>query len=710
MAHLDYDKCYMQNLLDSPIEFLKGVGPQRGELLKKELRIFTFRDLLFYFPFRYIDKSEKCTIKQLPNIEGYAQLKGTIRSVKKSGTGRTKRLSAIFSDDTGIIELIWFSGINYIEASLQINKPLLIYGKARIYGSTWNIAHPEMEYLSNDQSVSKQLQPVYFSTEKLSAKGLHAKGIAKLTEMLLDQLQGIHFPEILPKSVIQGCKLISLNDALRQIHYPRNLDYAKEARHRLKFDELFLLQMELILRKQIGKKRMKSFVFENVSDVFLNFYDNHLPFELTGAQKRVIKEIRADFFTGSQMNRLLQGDVGSGKTMVALLTMLIAVGNGFQAALMAPTEILAQQHFQSLHELLTKTNVNIRLLTGSTKTKERREIHSGLEDGTIQILVGTHALIEPKVKFKNLGYAVIDEQHRFGVAQRAKLYKKNVLPPHILVMTATPIPRTLALSFYGDLDVSVIDELPPGRKPIKTVHYRESQRLRVFGFVKEQIQLGRQIYFVYPLIQESESLDYQNLMQGYEAIVRHFPLPEFRVAIVHGKMKPEDKDYEMTRFVKGEAQIMVATTVIEVGVNVPNASVMIIESSERFGLAQMHQLRGRVGRGAEQSYCILMTGDKLSSEGKKRLQTMCETNDGFVIAEVDLEIRGPGDIMGTQQSGIVDLKIADLARDGQILTLARNQAVALLDDDPSLEKEENLALKQKMREIWKNKTDWSVVS
>jgi ATP-dependent DNA helicase RecG len=567
-----------------------------------------------------------------------------------------------------------------------------------------------MEYLSNEQSVSKQLQPVYFTTEKLSAKGLHAKGIAKLTETLLEQLQGIHFPENLPNSVIKRCHLVSLNDALRQIHYPQNLEYANEARRRLKFDELFLLQMELILRKQIGKKRKKGFVFENVGDVFLNFYENHLPFELTGAQKRVIKEIRADFITGSQMNRLLQGDVGSGKTMVALLTMLIAVGNGFQAALMAPTEILAQQHYQTLHELLSKTNVNVRLLTGSTKTRERREIHRGLEDGTIQILVGTHALIEPKVKFKNLGYAIIDEQHRFGVAQRAELYKKNVLPPHILVMTATPIPRTLALSFYGDLDVSVIDELPPGRKPIKTIHYRESQRLRLFGFVKEQIRLGRQVYFVYPLIEESESYDYQNLMQGYESLVRYFPLPEYRVAIVHGKMKPEDKDYEMSRFVRGEAHIMVATTVIEVGVNVPNATVMVIESSERFGLAQLHQLRGRVGRGAEQSYCILMTGDKLSSEGKKRLQTMCETNDGFVIAEVDLEIRGPGDIMGTQQSGIIDLKIADLARDGQILTLARNQAIATLDDDPNLEKEENQALKQKMREIWKNKTDWSVVS
>jgi ATP-dependent DNA helicase RecG len=477
----------------------------------------------------------------------------------------------------------------------------------------------------------------------------------------------------------------------------------------LKYEELFFLQMELILRKQIGKAKIKSFVFNNVGDVFLDFYENHLPFELTNAQKRVVKEIRADFFTGSQMNRLLQGDVGSGKTMVALLTMLIAVGNGYQATLMAPTEILAQQHFQSLAEVLAGTSVHIRLLTGSTKTAERRAIHAGLEDGTVHILIGTHAIIEPKVKFLNLGFAVIDEQHRFGVAQRSKLYKKNTMPPHILVMTATPIPRTLALSFYGDLDVSVIDELPPGRKPIKTVHYRESQRLRVFGFIKEQIALGRQIYFVYPLIKESETLDYQNLMQGYESIVRQFPLPDYRVAIVHGQMKPEDKDFEMARFVKGEAQIMVATTVIEVGVNVPNASVMIIESSERFGLAQMHQLRGRVGRGAEQSFCILMTGDKLSAEGKKRLQTMCETNDGFVIAEVDLEIRGPGDIMGTQQSGLIDLKIADLARDGGILTEARNQALALLETDANLEQEAHQGIREEVRKIMRNKPDWSRV-
>ena len=700
----------MQNLLDTPIEFLKGVGPQRGELLKKELRIFTFRDLLHYYPFRYVDKSELNTVRQIPEMDGPVQLKGIIRAIKKSGAGRAKRLSAVFSDDTGTIELIWFSGLNYIEANLHVNRPVLIYGKAKFYGASWNIAHPEMEYVTGEQTLSKQLQPVYNSTEKLTAKGLHAKGIARLTESLLEQLQSTYFPEELPESLLKSSNLVSLNDALRQIHFPKSHDAAQLARKRLKFDELFYLQMELLLRKQIGKKRSKSFVFDSVGDVFLDFYENHLPFQLTGAQKRVVKEIRADFFTGAQMNRLLQGDVGSGKTMVALLTMLIAVGNGYQAALMAPTEILAQQHYQSLGEVLENTGVTIRLLTGSTKTAERREIHAGLEDGSIHILVGTHALIEPKVKFKNLGYAVIDEQHRFGVAQRAKLYRKNTLPPHILVMTATPIPRTLALSFYGDLDVSVIDELPPGRKPIKTVHYRESQRLRVFGFVKEQIELGRQIYFVYPLIQESETMDYQNLMQGYESIVRHFPLPDYRVAIVHGKMKPDDKDFEMARFVRGEAQIMVATTVIEVGVNVPNASVMVIESSERFGLAQMHQLRGRVGRGAEQSFCILMTGDKLSAEGKKRLQTMCETNDGFVIAEVDLEIRGPGDIMGTQQSGIIDLKIADLARDGGILTEARNQAIAILENDPELMKVEHVLLRERIRKIMKSKPDWSGVS
>jgi len=700
----------MNNILESPIEFLKGVGPLRGELLKKELRIFTFRDLLHYFPFRYIDKSEFNTIQQIPQVEGYVQLKGVIQRVKKSEAGRTKRLSAIFMDDTGTIELLWFAGLTYVESNIFINRPVVIYGKARIYGSSWNIVHPELEYLAPNQTQSKQLQPVYNSTEKLSSKGLHAKGIAKLTEALLEQLSSFQFQEELPDSLINNSNLLSKNEALRQIHYPSNIEKAQQARHRLKFDELFFLQIELLLRKQIGKNRTKSFLFDNVGDVFLNFYEKHLPFELTQAQKRVVKEIRADFFTGTQMNRLLQGDVGSGKTMVALLTMLIAVGNGYQAALMAPTEILAQQHYHSLDEMLVETGVQIRLLTGSTKTAERRAIHEGLENGGIHILVGTHALIEPKVKFQNLGYAVIDEQHRFGVAQRAKLYKKNTLPPHILVMTATPIPRTLALSFYGDLDVSVIDELPPGRKPIQTVHYRESHRLRVFGFVKEQIALGRQVYFVYPLIQESETLDYQNLMQGYEAIVREFPLPDFKVAIVHGKMKPEDKDFEMARFVRGDAQIMVATTVIEVGVNVPNASVMIIESSERFGLAQMHQLRGRVGRGAEQSYCILMTGDKLSSEGKKRLKTMCETNDGFVIAEVDLEIRGPGDIMGTQQSGLIDLKIADLARDGGILTEARNQAILILESDPNLEKIENLNLRERILQIMKSKPDWSQVS
>ena len=700
----------MQNLLDNPIEFLKGVGPQRGDLLKKELGIFTFQDLLHYYPFRYVDKSELNTVRQIPEIEGYVQLKGVLKSVKKSGVGNSRRLTALFADETGSIELIWFSGVSYIESNLYTNRPILIYGKAKIYGTSWNIAHPEMEYLTNDRTLSKQLQPVYNSTEKLGSKGLHGKGIAKLTEVLLEQLRDQFFPDDLPELVVTNSGLLSRNDALRQIHFPKSREVAEQARKRLKFDELFYLQMEMLLRKQIGKKRLKSFIFDSVGDIFLDFYKNHLPFELTAAQKRVVKEIRGDFFTGTQMNRLLQGDVGSGKTMVALLTMLLAVGNGYQAALMAPTEILAQQHYHSLEDLLKKTPIKIRLLTGSSKAAERREIHNGLEDGSIHILVGTHALIEPKVKFLNLGYAVIDEQHRFGVAQRAKLRKKNSLPPHILVMTATPIPRTLALSFYGDLDVSVIDELPPGRKPIKTVHYRESQRLRVLGFVKEQIDQGRQIYFVYPLIQESETLDYQNLMQGYESIVRHFPLPDYRVAIVHGQMKGEDKDFEMARFVRGEAQIMVATTVIEVGVNVPNASVMVIESSERFGLAQLHQLRGRVGRGSEQSFCILITGDKLSNEGKKRLKTMCETNDGFIIAEVDMEIRGPGDIMGTQQSGLIDLKIADLARDGSILTDARNQAIAILEQDQELIQPEHQMLRERIKQIMKNKPDWSRVS
>ena len=699
----------MLPILETPIEYLKGVGPQRGEVLRKEAHIFTFYDLLHYFPFRYIDRSTFHTVKELPLIEGYVQLKGRISNVVVTGASRNKRLNAKFSDGTGVIDLVWFQGAKYIQGTLDPAKTYILFGKGKFYGGKWSIPHPELEvFIDNDVS-NKQLQPVYHSGEKMTAKGLHSKGIEKIMRALFEQLK-VKITDHYPHELIHKNGLEELDTAIRNIHFPSDISSADKARLRLKFDELFFLQLELIVRKEIGKKKNKSFVFSEVGDVFLEFYDKHLPFALTNAQKRVIKEIRADFQTGSQTNRLLQGDVGSGKTVVALLTMLIAIGNGYQATLMAPTEILANQHYISLKELLKDMPVTIALLTGSSKTKARREIHEGLENGEIDILVGTHAILEPKVLFKNLGFAVIDEQHRFGVAQRARLWKKNSLPPHILVMTATPIPRTLAMSFYGDLDVSVIDELPPGRKPIQTLHYFENQRLKVFGFIESEIQKGRQVYVVYPLISESETLDYQNLMQGYESITRRFPLPDYRVSVVHGQMKTEDKDYEMARFVKRETQIMVATTVIEVGVNVPNASVMIIESSERFGLSQLHQLRGRVGRGASQSYCILMSGNKLSQDAKTRLSTMCATNDGFEIAEVDLQLRGPGDIMGTQQSGLLNLKIADLTRDGQILTLARNVAFEVMENDALFSNPTYAAIRSKLNKQLTSKPNWSKIS
>lgn len=699
----------MQPILDTPIEYLKGVGPQRGEVLRKEARIFTFGDLLRYFPFRYIDRSTFHTVSGIAGVDGYVQLKGRISNFRSIGAGRAKRLHATFSDGTANLDLVWFQGASYIQGTINPNAVYSVFGKPKIFGGTYSIPHPELELFVPDSPQNRRLQPVYSSSEKMTAKGLHTKGIEKLMCNLFEQLT-TPFQEVLPESVLQSTGLCILDQALRHVHFPFSQEWADKARTRLKFDELFYLQLELILRKEIGKSKNKSFVFNEVGDVFLDFYNNRMPFPLTNAQKRVIKEIRGDFATGSQMNRLLQGDVGSGKTVVALLTMLIAVGNGFQAALMAPTEILATQHFLSLSELLQGTGVRIELLTGSKKTAARKIIHAGLEDGSVHILVGTHALLEPKVIFQNLGYAVIDEQHRFGVAQRAMLWKKNTMPPHILVMTATPIPRTLAMSFYGDLDVSVIDELPPGRKPVTTTHRNESNRLRVFGFMHEEMAKGRQVYVVYPLIKESETLDYQNLMDGYHSITRRFPLPEYRVSIVHGQMKPEEKDFEMARFVKGETQIMVATTVIEVGVNVPNASVMIIESAERFGLSQLHQLRGRVGRGAEQSFCILMTGNKISQDAKKRLATMCETNDGFRIAEVDLELRGPGDIMGTQQSGLLDLQIADLSKDGQIVMLARQVAMEIIQRDPSLERPYHAGIRTTLKKQLKSKPNWSKIS
>lgn len=605
--------------------------------------------------------------------------------VETGNKGFGKRLVATFVDDTGEMELVWFRGHKWIKDSLKINEPYVVFGRCNWFNGVFSMPHPEMELMrEHEQSLRTAMQPVYPSTEKLTNKGITNRVINQLMQELFNE-SGVRFHESLPKSIIEELHLISKAEALFNIHFPKSQELLAKAQFRLKFEELFFIQLQLVRKNLLHKQRIKGFVFDKVGELFSDFYNNHLPFELTNAQKRVIKEIRNDMGSNAQMNRLLQGDVGSGKTIVALMSMLLAIDNGFQACIMAPTEILATQHYNGIMELLKELPVNVQLLTGSTKAADRREIHEQLENGLLHILIGTHAVLEDKVQFQNLGLAIIDEQHRFGVAQRAKLWHKNTMPPHILVMTATPIPRTLAMSLYGDLDVSVIDELPPGRKPIKTVHRYDSNRLKVFQFLKDEINKGRQVYVVYPLIQESETLDYKDLMDGYESIVRSFPQPEYQISIVHGQMKPADKDYEMERFIKGETQIMVATTVIEVGVNVPNASVMIIESAERFGLSQLHQLRGRVGRGAEQSFCILMTGHKLSDDSKTRLQTMTQTNDGFEIAEVDLKLRGPGDLMGTQQSGVLTLKIADIVKDNDILKTARYYAIQLLKSDPNLE-------------------------
>lgn len=697
----------MQSFLDTPIEYLKGVGPQRAGLLNKEIGIFTFGDLLTYYPFRYVDRTQYQTIDQLPELDGYAQIKGRVVGIIESGVGRNKRLVAKFQDHTGMIDLVWFKGAKWIKNSLKVNEEVQIYGKAKKFKGKWNIPHPEISEVASEDDT--RLQPVYSSTEKLTNSGLHSKGIEKLVANLLEAMKQ-KVEEVFPDDILENNSLIPSDLAVRKIHQPNNEIEAKKAAYRLKFEELFFLQLELIVRKKITVQKSTGFRFEKVGETFNEFYNNYIPFELTGAQKRVLKEIRKDLTTGHHMNRLIQGDVGSGKTLVALLSMLLAIGNGYQAALIAPTEILANQHFESVSEMLKEMNIGIELLTGSTKKKDRERIHEGLLEDKVQILIGTHALLEDVVQFSNLGLVVIDEQHRFGVAQRARMWKKNTTPPHVLIMTATPIPRTLAMTFYGDLDVSVIDELPPGRKPITTIHKYDSSRLRMFGFLKEEIAKGRQVYIVYPLITESETLDFNNLMDGFEAISRAFPLPDYRVSIVHGKMKPEEKDFEMSRFVRGETQIMVATTVIEVGVNVPNASVMVIESAERFGLAQLHQLRGRVGRGAEKSYCILMTGDELSQEAIKRMKTMVRTNDGFEIAEVDLQLRGPGDLMGTQQSGMLDLKIANLSKDGNIVVRAREEAKALLTRDPKLEEKENNRVLDRLSAMLKSRPNWGRIA
>lgn len=630
--------------------------------------------------------------------------------VETGNKGFGKRLVATFVDDTGEMELVWFRGHKWIKDSLKINEPYVVFGRCNWFNGVFSMPHPEMELMrEHEQSLRTAMQPVYPSTEKLTNKGITNRVINQLMQELFNE-SGVRFHESLPKSIIEELHLISKAEALFNIHFPKSQELLAKAQFRLKFEELFFIQLQLVRKNLLHKQRIKGFVFDKVGELFSDFYNNHLPFELTNAQKRVIKEIRNDMGSNAQMNRLLQGDVGSGKTIVALMSMLLAIDNGFQACIMAPTEILATQHYNGIMELLKELPVNVQLLTGSTKAADRREIHEQLENGLLHILIGTHAVLEDKVQFQNLGLAIIDEQHRFGVAQRAKLWHKNTMPPHILVMTATPIPRTLAMSLYGDLDVSVIDELPPGRKPIKTVHRYDSNRLKVFQFLKDEINKGRQVYVVYPLIQESETLDYKDLMDGYESIVRSFPQPEYQISIVHGQMKPADKDYEMERFIKGETQIMVATTVIEVGVNVPNASVMIIESAERFGLSQLHQLRGRVGRGAEQSFCILMTGHKLSDDSKTRLQTMTQTNDGFEIAEVDLKLRGPGDLMGTQQSGVLTLKIADIVKDNDILKTARYYAIQLLKSDPNLEDPLNKEVRVSYECLQKNKTIWNYIS
>ncbi len=699
------------NLLETPIEYLKGVGPNRGALLRKELGIHKYGHLVNFFPNRYIDRTRYYKINELQNNVAEVQIIGKIINIKTVEFGRNqKRLVATFVDDTGQMDLNWFQGHKWIKESLKLNEICVIFGKCAQYGSQFSMAHPEIELLSeHEKSLRSAMQPVYPSTETLTNRGITNRVVNKMMQQLFLEAQSL-FSETLPDYLINELKLIPKKTALFHIHFPKSSDALAKAQFRLKFEELFYIQLQLITKNLIRKHKIKGHPFTKVGELFNTFYQNHLPFELTNAQKRVIKEIRTDMGSNAQMNRLLQGDVGSGKTIVAFMSMLLALDNGFQACLMAPTEILANQHFIGLSAFANTLNINIKILTGSSKIAARRIIHEELENGTLQILIGTHALLEDKVKFQNLGLAVIDEQHRFGVEQRSKLWKKNTIPPHVLVMTATPIPRTLAMSLYGDLDISVIDELPPGRKPIQTVHRFDSNRLKVWKFIRDEIALGRQIYIVYPLIQESEKMDFKDLMDGYESISRDFPLPNYSISILHGKMKPADKDAEMKRFSEGKTNIMVATTVIEVGVNIPNASVMIIESAERFGLSQLHQLRGRVGRGAEQSYCILMTSHKLSNDSKTRMETMTSTNDGFEIAEVDLKLRGPGDLMGTQQSGILNLQIADLVKDKDILLLARNYALEILKKDAPMQKPENAILKAVFLELTKKKNIWNYIS
>jgi ATP-dependent DNA helicase RecG len=695
----------MTNFFETKIEFIKGVGPQKASLLNTELGIFTYGDLIQLYPFRYEDRSRVYKISEINEELTNVQLKGFIKNISLA-QGRVKRLVASFSDGTGTIDLVWFQGIKFAAAKVKPGIEFVVYGRPTVYGHKFNIAHPEIEPFVPTESV-KGLQPVYSSTEKLKAKYIDSKGISKIMEKLLETA-GPHIVETLPSTLLEKFKLVSKKEAVLNVHFPKDEVILEKARKRLKFEELFYIQLKLLHQKSVRRTEYRGQIFKNIPTLN-EFYKNHLPFDLTEAQKRVIREIYKDMCTGKQMNRLLQGDVGSGKTIVGFITMLMAIDNGAQACLMAPTEILADQHYRGLKEFANQLNISIAKLTGSSKTAERKIIHEGLKSGELKIIIGTHALLEDIVEFNNLGLCIIDEQHRFGVAQRARLWKKNKeVHPHVLVMTATPIPRTLAMTLYGDLDISVIDELPAGRKPIKTIHQYDKDRLKLFGFIRKQIEEGRQVYIVYPLIEESEKMDFKDLMDGYESISRAFP--DMPISILHGKMKPVDKDFEMARFVKGETKIMVATTVIEVGVNVPNASVMVIESAERFGLSQLHQLRGRVGRGADQSYCVMMTGVKIGKDTRTRLETMVRTNNGFEIADVDLRLRGPGDLTGTQQSGVLDLLIADLSQDALILTYAREAAMEILDADPQMEKPGNYNIKKHIASLSKNTVNWSRIS
>ena len=699
----------MFDLSTRDIKYLQGVGPQRAAILNKELNIYSFRDLLYYFPYKYVDRSRLYYIHEIDGNMPYIQLKGQVLSFETIGEGRQRRLVGHFSDGTGVVDLVWFQGLKFVMGRYKAHEEYIVFGKPTVFNGRINIAHPDIDPAEELTLSSMGLQPYYNTTEKMKRSNLNSHALEKLMKNLFGALQKDIIEETLSPQLVSQHRLMSLTDALYNIHFPQNPDLLRKAQYRLKFEELFYVQLNILRYTKERRNKFRGLVFGRVGEIFNTFYSQNLPFQLTGAQKRVIKEMRRDMGSGRQMNRLLQGDVGSGKTLVALMTMLIALDNGYQACMMAPTEILATQHYETISRFLAGMNVRVELLTGNVKGKRREKILKDLVTGDVQILIGTHAVIEDTVNFSSLGLVVIDEQHRFGVAQRAKLWAKNTCPPHVLVMTATPIPRTLAMTLYGDLDVSVIDELPPGRKPIQTIHQFDNRRASMYAFIRKQIQEGRQAYIVYPLIQESEKMDIKNLEDGYMHICEEFP--EYKVSKVHGKMKPAEKDEEMQRFLANETQIMVATTVIEVGVNVPNASVMVIENAERFGLSQLHQLRGRVGRGADQSYCILVTGYKLTEETRKRIEIMVQTNDGFEIAEADLKLRGPGDLEGTQQSGVAfDLKIADIARDGQLLQFVREIAEHLLDADPNGERPENAIIWQQLKELRKKNVNWSVIS